>query len=71
MENERAKPKTERLNSKQVEMIIEALAIVLTSSEQLEELFGSRSAAVEELNEAREYLTIWLARRRNQLRLGE
>jgi len=59
-----ANPKPKRLNSAQIDLLIEALAVVLASPESLDIIFGMEAET--EKAEAQEYLSQWLWTRTKQ-----
>lgn len=65
MTEAKAKPKRNRLNSMQIDLLIEALVVVLMPADKLDETFGAE--AIQERAEAYEYLQEWLRDRVKQL----
>lgn len=67
-ETDKAKSKPTRLDSKQLEFLIESLTIVLTAQSVMEEVYGHHADDVR--SEAKASLEQWLREKNKQLRFA-
>jgi len=65
MEESRAKSRSQRLNARQVELLIDAIAIAMASPNVLSEIFGAEGET--ERKDALTYLALHLTERHKQL----